>query len=332
MPVNITRDHFATLDDGTPVQRYTLANEQLSVAILDQGLRLQSLCVTMPDGERRQAVLGYDSLGEYRGSSTYMGVVVGRYANRIRRGRLSLDGQGFELDRNNNDNHLHGGFSGFHTRTWEAHPSAEGIVFRYTSPHGEAGFPGNLAVNIRVTLQGNRLRFNYEATSDRVTCINLTNHAFFNLSGNDTSVLDHQLQINADYYLPVDVELIPDGSLAPVAGTPFDFTRAARIGRNIVDMAPELESTQGYDLCYALRGDDAAAVLEAPDGLKLVVYTSEPGLQLYTANKLDQPHSGVCLETQHYPDSPNHDTFPTTRLAPGETFQSWTCFEFTPPQ
>lgn len=329
MTVTINRDLFATLEDGTEVQRYTLSNGQLSVAILDQGLRICSLLAAAADGEQRECVLGFDSLDAYEGGARYMGVVVGRYANRIRNGRIEIDGQVFELDQNDGDNHLHGGFAGFHTQLWHAEPDATGLIFRYMSPHGEAGFPGNLAVSVRVSLEGDRLQLDYEAQSDRPTCINLTNHAFFNLSGNQDTALGHRLQINADWYLPVDEQLIPNGSLAPVTGTPFDFTTPANVGRDLVDMSPALAPAQGYDLCYALRSGEPAAILSAPDGqLHLVISTSEPGLQVYTANKLPKPHTAVCLETQHFPDSPNHPDFPSTSLAPGDTFKSWTCYEF----
>ncbi len=273
-----------------------------------------------------------------------MGAVVGRYANRIAGGMFTLDGQTYTLARNHGPNHLHGGSVGFSHVRWDAQtvqaPDAVGVQFTYTSRDGEEGYPGTLTVQVAYSLtNANAMRMKYTAVTDRATVINLTNHAYWNLAGaGQGNILGHELLLEADQYLPVDATTIPTGELASVAGTPFDFTRPQMIGARI-DQTPG--DPQGYDHCYVLRGQRgqlelAARARDAGSGRTMEVYTTQPGVQLYTGNYLDDGpssggygrHGGFCLETQHYPDAPNQPRFPSVVLRPGETYHEVTVHQF----
>ncbi|GAA2892134.1 galactose mutarotase [Streptosporangium fragile] len=315
--------NFGTAPSGEKVERHVLANGRMRAAILSYGAILQSLEVSGVD-----VVLGYPDLDDYLTRSRYFGAVVGRYGNRIAGGRFTLDGVTYRLPVNNGPNSLHGGVTGFDKRVWQvADASDTAVTLEYVSPDGEEGYPGTLTVRLTYTLTGDALRLDYRATTDAPTVLNLTNHSYFNLAGGG-DVLAHVVRIDADRYLPVDATRIPTGELAPVAGTPFDFTTPREIRERIAD--PRLGG--GYDHCYVLRGD--IEVTDPAGGLTMRVTTTEPGVQFYTGNLLDGvataygKHAGLCLETQHFPDSPNREHFPSTVLRPGEEFASTTVYRF----
>ncbi|MEU3164055.1 aldose epimerase family protein [Streptosporangium sp. NPDC006930] len=315
---------FGTTPSGERVERHVLSNGPMRAAILSYGAILQSLEVSGVN-----VVLGYDNLGDYLTRSRYFGAVVGRYGNRIAGGRFTLDGRDHELPINNGPNSLHGGPHGFDTRVWRiTHASDTAVTLEYVSPDGEEGYPGTLTVAVTYTLTADAIRMDYRAATDAPTVLNLTNHSYFNLAGGG-DVLKHVVRIDADHYLPVDATQIPTGEIAPVAGTPFDFTSPHEIGERIAD--PLLGD--GYDHCYVLRG--GMEVREPAGGLTMEVTTTEPGVQFYTGNFLDgvatayAKHAGLCLETQHFPDSPNQSHFPSVVLRPGERFESTTTYRFT---
>ncbi|WP_329425742.1 galactose mutarotase [Streptosporangium sp. NBC_01495] len=315
---------FGTTPSGERVERHVLSNGPMRAAILGYGAILQSLEVSGVD-----VVLGYDNLGDYLTRSRYFGAVVGRYGNRIAGGRFTLDGRDHELPVNNGPNSLHGGTHGFDTRVWRITAASDtAVTLEHVSPDGEQGYPGTLTVSVTYTLTGDAIRIDYHAVTDAPTVLNLTNHSYFNLAGGG-DVLKHVVRIDADHYLPVDATQIPTGELAPVAGTPFDFTSPYEIGERIAD--PLLGG--GYDHCYVLRG--GMEVREPAGGLTMEVTTTEPGVQFYTGNFLDGvataygKHAGLCLETQHFPDSPNRPHFPSVVLRPGERFDSTTTYRFT---
>jgi len=315
---------FGTTPSGELVERHVLSNGPMRAAVLSYGAILQSLEVSGTD-----VVLGYDNLGDYLTRSRYFGAVVGRYGNRIAGGRFTLDGRDHELPINNGPNSLHGGPRGFDTRVWRiTHASDTAVTLEYVSQDGEEGYPGRLTVAVTYTLTADAIRIDYRAAADAPTVLNLTNHSYFNLAGGG-DVLKHVVRIDADHYLPVDATQIPTGEIAPVAGTPFDFTSPREIGERIAD--PLLGD--GYDHCYVLRG--GIEVREPTGGLTMEVTTTEPGVQFYTGNFLDGvataygKHAGLCLETQHFPDSPNQPGFPSTVLRPGERFDSTTTYRFT---
>ncbi|MDD8020780.1 MAG: galactose mutarotase [Acidobacteriota bacterium] len=329
---------------GQPVKFFQLENDGgLRATVMSYGATLVSLHV--PDGQGRleDIVLGFDSLTGYLGPNPYMGATIGRYANRIARGRFVLENKEYQLTINDGPNHLHGGEKGFDKVIWQAEPFGQpagaGVKFSYFSPDGEEGYPGNVSCQVTYLLtNGQELEISYQATADRSTHLNLTNHSYFNLSGEaKDNILDHELQIMASAYTPIDKNLIPTGEIKPVAGTPFDFSRAVKIGERINEVLP------GYDNNYVLAGHGrvslAARVFEPESGRLLEVLTSEPGLQFYSGNFLDNTIKGksgrtyerwgaFCLETQHFPDSPNKLQFPSTVLKPGEIFESRTVFRF----
>ena len=343
----ITREAFGSLPDGTPVDIYTLKNKAgLEARIMTYGAILVSLKVPDRGGVLADVNLGFDALAGYLGTHPYFGAIIGRYGNRIAKARFAIDGIEYNLAANNNANSLHGGLKGFDKVVWsaEAIQVADGVGLRltYLSKDGEEGFPGNLAVTVVYMLtNANELRIDYEARTDKKTPVNLTNHAYWNLKGEGRGdILGHVLQIEADAITAVDspVNLIPTGAIMPVAGTPFDFTSPHAIGERIAQVEG------GYDHNFALRRGGgllalAARVEEPESGRILEIWTDQPAIQLYTGNFLDgtvvgkggqayQKHYAFCLETQHFPDSPNHPNFPSTILEPGQTYRTTTVHKF----
>jgi aldose 1-epimerase len=337
---------------GGEVDRFTLSNGNgMRVRILTLGGIIQSIEVPDRHGRTANVVLGFGALADYVERSPYFGCITGRYANRIALGRFTLDGAGYRLPANDGANSLHGGTVGFDKRVWETTPfergGAVGLEMRHTSPDLDQGFPGTLTTTVTYTLTSdNAVRIGYEATTDRPTIVNLTNHTYFNLAGEGCgSVEGHLLRINAGRYTPVDETLIPTGGIDPVAGTPMDFTRPTPIGERIRDDFPQLVIGRGYDHNWVLdRADgsglvEAATVVEPESGRVLTVLTEEPGIQFYSGNLLDgtltgtggrayRQGDGFALETQHFPDSPNHPNFPTTVLRPGQVYRTTTVYRF----
>lgn len=336
---------FGTMPDGNPVALYTLDNGHgLVVRAMSLGATLAAVEFADKEGKRENVTLYLETLDDYLRGHPCFGSVCGRYANRIAKGQFQLDGVTYQLATNNGPNHLHGGKVGFHQRLWDHRPvkgdNFVGVEFSRVSPDGEENYPGtlNVSVTYRVT-PDNRLEMEYVATTDKATVVNLTNHAYWNLAGAGVgTILDHILQINADSYLPVDATLIPLGPPSPVAGTAFDFRQPKPIGRDIA------ETKGGYDHCFVLNKQTpgelsfCASLKDPKTGRAMDVYTTQPGVQIYTANGLNgrlgahgrsYPQFGaVCLETQHFPDSPNHPEYPSTVLRPGETFRQLTVHHF----
>jgi aldose 1-epimerase len=308
---------FGTLPSGETVERVELASGRLRADVLTYGAVLRSLEVSGVN-----VVLGLDTLEDYLTRSRYFGAVVGRYGNRIAGGRFTLDGHEYQLPVNNGPNSLHGGTEGFDGKVWTITDQTEtSVTLELTSPDGDQGYPGTLTVSLTYTLQDDAIRLDYTAESDAPTVLNLTNHSYFNLNGGG-DVLGHVVKIEADHYLPVDEGKIPTGEQAPVKGTPFDFTEPHALGERF---------DGAYDHCYVLDGD-----IQVTSGdLTMEVTTTEPGVQFYSGSMLDGvatpygPFAGLCLETQHFPDSPNQAQFPSTVLRPGERFTSTTTYRFT---
>ncbi|HKT13454.1 MAG TPA: aldose epimerase family protein [Terriglobia bacterium] len=339
------------MPDGQEVHLYTLTNANgLQVAITNYGGRIVSILAPDRNGKMADVVLGFDNLPDYMKYNTYFGALVGRYANRIGGARFTLDGKVYHLPVNNGPNSLHGGLKGFDKQAWTAKevPGSEpALELSYLSKGGEEGYPGNLHAKVVYTLtKDNGLKIDYSATTDKDTVINLTNHSYFNLAGDGNGdVLKQVMWINSDEITPADSTQIPTGKIMKVDGTPFDFRKPTPIGARINEDNPQLKIGKGYDINYILdrKGSGlelAARVYDPGSGRELEVYTTEPGIQFYSANFLDGSvpgkggvkygfRSAFCLETQHYPDSPNHPNFPTTELKPGETFHQVTEFKFT---
>jgi aldose 1-epimerase len=344
----VTKTAFGKAKDGTPVDLYTLTNKNGVVAkITNYGGIVTELHVPDRHGQLGDVALGFTTLDPYLAGHPFFGALIGRYGNRIAKGKFTLDGTEYTLDAGNNGNHLHGGKKGFDKVVWTATPLGKNAVkLTYVSKDGEEGYPGTLTANVTYTLtDDNGLKIDYEATTDKPTVVNLTNHSYFNLAGDNSGTIhDHWMTINADHYTPVDETSIPTGEIAPVKGTPFDFTTPHKIGERI-DQTPG--KPNGYDHNYVLNrkpGDKsmlmAARVKEETSGRVMEVWTTEPGVQFYTGNYLDgkltgkqgKPYafrSGLCLETQHYPDSPNQPSFPSTVLRPGETYKTTTVYKFS---
>ncbi|HET9407384.1 MAG TPA: aldose epimerase family protein [Candidatus Sulfotelmatobacter sp.] len=337
--------------DGKPVTLYTLTNSHgLEIRAMNYGGIILSIRVPDRKGQFADIALGHDTLQGYIPNPPYLGAIIGRYANRIANGTFTLDGKTYTLPKNNGPNTLHGGVSRtFDKVVWDSEPvkGKNGVVFTYLSKDGEEGFPGNLKVKVTYTLtETDELVVDYEATSDKATPINLTQHSYFNLKGEGNGdILDHEVMINADRFTPVDRNLIPTGELRPVKGTPLDFTKSTKIGARIDDNYDQLTLAHGYDHNFVVnrKGEGlalAARVYEPTTGRELEVSTTQPGVQFYTGNFLDgsvtgkhghayQRRDAFCLETQHFPDSVNHPDFPTTILRPGETFHQTTVFKFS---
>jgi len=343
--MNLKKEPFGNLADGTAVEIYALTNDNgLKARLMTYGATLVSLELPDRQGKLEDCVLGYDRLDGYLKSSPYFGSVVGRYGNRIAKGQFDLNGVTYHLAKNNGENHLHGGVKGFDKVVWNAEPVKEagavGVKFTYLSKDGEEGYPGNLSCAVNYTLTNNdELVIRYEATTDKATPVNLTHHSYFNFTGGRRDILGHELMLNADRYTPVDKGLIPTGELAQVKGTAMDFTTPLPIGLRIAQVEG------GYDHNYVLTGGGgtmalAARVFEPDSGRVMDISTTEPGIQFYSGNFLDgtisgksgrvyQKHFGFCLETQHFPDSPNKPNFPSTILNPGQTLRTQTIHKFS---
>ncbi|HEY3394184.1 MAG TPA: aldose epimerase family protein [Lacipirellulaceae bacterium] len=338
---------FGKLEDGREVTQFSLANANgLTMKLINYGAIVVSLETPDRNGKKANINLGFPNLAGYQERHPYFGSTVGRYANRIAGAKFTLDGKEYTLFANNNGNHLHGGEKGLDKVLWKAEPmqtdDAVGVKFTYDSPDGEEGYPGKLSIAATYVLNNNdELVITFDATSDKPTPVNLTNHNYWNLSGAGSgTILDHELTINADKYLPVDEGLIPTGELADVAGTPLDFRQPHKVGERIKQLT---NTPQGYDHCFVLNkraaGEKslAARVRDPKSGRVMEIYTTQPAIQFYSGNFLDgQPASGgypqyaaLCLETQHYPDSPNQPEFPNTILRPGEKYHHETVHKFS---
>jgi aldose 1-epimerase len=343
----VSHSVWGNLPDGAPVQIYTLKSAAVSLRVMSFGARVVSIETKDRSGKMGDVVLGYSNLADYvKDNKTYFGVVAGRYANRIAGGKFTLDGKSYQIPVNDGPNALHGGPIGFDRKNWTAKEIPNGVEFTLISPDGDEGFPGTLTAHVRYVLADNTVKIEYSATTERPTVLNLTNHTYFNLAGEGSgTILNEVLTIDADQFTPVDSTLIPTGQLAPVAGTPFDFTHPEVIGKRIGDDNEQLKLGHGYDHNWVLRGKmdvlhPAAQVYDPTSGRVLSVETTQPGVQFYSGNFLDgtftgrsgvkyERRTGLCLETQHFPDSPNHPNFPTTELRPGQTFHSETTWTFT---
>lgn len=348
-PPAVQKEIFGKTPDGEPVEIYTLTSSAgLKAKVMTWGASLVEMHVPDREGKMADVALGLDKLESYFKRHPYLGCTTGRYCNRIAKGKFTLDGQTCTLATNNGPNHLHGGVKGFDQRNWKGEIAGEGVRFTSTSPDGEEGYPGTLQAEVTYSFaQDGALRIDYRATTDKPTVVNLTNHTYWNLKGAGAGdILDHELTINAEHVTAADATDIPTGKLAPVAGGPLDFTAPKAIAKDFAKMAG---TPGGYDINYVLRREPqdikthlrrAARVREPKSGRTMEIWTTEPGLQFYTGNHLDgtfagkdgQPivqNSGLCLETQHYPDSPNHPGFPSTVLRPGGVYQSTTIHRFT---
>jgi len=334
---------------GDSVERYVLDNGHLELSVLTWGATVQALLVPDRNHEPADIVLGFDDLPGYLGDHPYFGAVIGRYANRIARGRFSLDGLDSQVPPNERDNALHGGPEGFHRQLWSARTTgsndAPAVELSHVSPHGAMGFPGTLETTVTYTVDGGDVRIEYRATTDRPTVVSLTQHSYFNLTGAAGSVEAHELEIAASRYLPVDQQSIPTGEMVSVDGTPFDFRRPKPIGRDIDSDDKQLRYGLGYDHSWVLDHPYgflslAARLVERGSGRVLEVLTTEPAVQFYSGNQLDgtlpgkghhpyQRREGLCLETQHLPDSPNRPEFPSVVLRPGNAFESITIWRFS---
>lgn len=344
----VTQKPFGKTPEGAPATLVTCTNANgMTMQVTDYGARLVSLVVPDREGKAADVTLGFDSAEKYGAHTAFFGCTTGRFANRVAKGKFQLDGKEYKLAVNNGLNHLHGGTKGFDRHVWKiksvgTKAGETSVAFTRRSPDGEEGYPGDLDVTVTFTLTDeNELRIDYAAETDKPTVLNLTNHAYWNLAGaGKGDILGQKLMIAADNYLPVDDGLIPTGKLAPVKGTPMDFTEPKEIGSRIAE-TKKGASPGGYDHCYVLRGKKgelalAAEVEDPGSGRIMEVYTTEPAMQFYTSNFLDgdpknggfKQHSAFCLETQHYPDSPNQPNFPTTVLRPGQTYKQTTVYKF----
>ena len=351
-PTAVDPAKFQSTIDGKPTALYTLKNANgVELTITNYGGRFVSLLVPDKNGKKTDVVIGMSSVDGFKDATeAYLGATIGRYGNRIAKGKFTLDGQEYTLALNNGLNTLHGGNKGFQAVVWDAvQPNDSTVELTYTSPDMEEGYPGELKVKVVYSLNSNNeIYMDYSATTNKSTVVNLTNHAFFNLNGEGSGdILGHQLQIFADKYIPVDSTLIPTGKIDDVKGTPFDFTTSTAIGARINDDNEQLKLGKGYDHCYVLNGTKApngmthaATAIGDKSGIVLDVYTQEPGMQLYSGNFMqskntlksgakDDFRTAFCLETQHYPDSPNQPNFPSTVLKPGETYHTQSVYKFS---
>jgi len=349
--LEVKKSPFGNMPDGAAVDLYTLSNAAgMQAGIVTYGGTVVSLTAPDRTGKFGDVVLGLDDLASYMKGTAYFGALIGRYGNRIGHAQFKLDGATYKLPANNNGNTLHGGLAGFDKKIWTAvpgsSPDGQTLELSYVSKDGEEGFPGTLTTKVVYTLTSkNELKIEYTATTDKSTVVNLTNHSYFNLAGQgEGDILGHEVTINADRFTPVDAGLIPTGELKAVAGTPFDFTKSTAIGARIDAADPQIKFGLGYDHNWVLNKSGAglskaAEVYEPKTGRVMEVMTTEPGLQFYTGNFLDGTlkgkgktyahRNGFCMETQHYPDSPNKPDFPTTTVKPGETYKTTTIYRFS---
>jgi aldose 1-epimerase len=343
----VKKEAWGKTASGQPVEIYTLTDQTLTIRVTTFGARLVSVMAPDRKGNKADVVLGHSDVQQYeKERTTYYGAIVGRYGNRIAHGKFTIDGHTYQIPVVNNAPALHGGQEGFDRKVWTATQIPNGVELTLVSPDNDQGFPGKLTAHVKYTLEGKSVRIDYTATTDRATVVNLTNHSYFNLGGESNgSILNEKLTLNADRYTPVDSTLIPTGELAPVEGTPFDFRKSTSIGARIDQKNDQLKIAGGYDHNYVLNRkpgtglQEAAMVVDPASGRTLTVTTTQPGVQFYSGNFLDgtstgptgtkyAKHAGFCLETQHYPDSPNQPKFPSTVLKPGETMHSTTVFTF----
>ena len=353
MPIlTIDKTQFGETMEGTDVDQYILSNNKgMEVRIITYGGIITSWTAVDKNGHYKDIVLGYNTLAEYEAETPYFGALIGRYGNRIAGGKFKIDDQEYTLAANNGVNHLHGGLKGFDKVVWDAKTivsdSTVSLALSYLSKDMEEGYPGNLETKVTYTLNNeDELSVSYEATTDKPTIVNLTQHSYFNLTADfNQDVLDHEIVINADSFLPVDNALIPTGVFRDVNETPFDFRKPKAIGQQINDKNTQLENGMGYDHCWVLNDQDkglrfVASAFEPASGRMLEVFSDEPGIQFYSGNFLDgtlpnksngtyQHRTGFCFETQHYPDSPNQKNFPSVRLNPGEKYNSKTVFRLS---
>ncbi|REE80777.1 aldose 1-epimerase [Lutibacter oceani] len=350
--VTISKEAFGVTADSINVDSYTLKNSKgMEVSIITYGGIITSLKVPNKENKIEDVVLGYNTLAHYEKSSPFFGALIGRYGNRIAKGKFTLDGNEYQLATNNDPNHLHGGDKGFDKVVWNASEektdSTASLVLTYLSKDMEEGYPGNLKTKVTYTLDNNNvLDVLYEAATDKKTIVNLTQHSYFNLSGDfSKTILDHEITINADKFIPVDETLIPTGELKDVTNTPFDFRNAKVVGKDIEVENEQLKRGLGYDHCWVLNNQNegmrlASTAYNPESGRLLEIFTNEPGIQFYTGNFLDGTlpskqggtyafRTGFCLETQHYPDSPNQKDFPSVVLNPGEKYETKTSFKFS---
>ena len=347
----MNNSNFTKIIDNQEVSLFSLKNNNgFECQITNFGARIVSFIVPLETQNNIDVVLGYDHIEEYQNDDYYLGVIAGRYANRIANGKFSIEGKEYSLIANNGPNSLHGGQKGFDKVVWQAHAflnenEEESLELSYLSKDGEEGFPGNLLVKVIYTLTNeNQIKIDYQATTDATTVLNLTNHAYFNLKGaGEGTITSHELVLNADYFTPTDEGAIPTGAIRSVINTPMDFRTPQKIGERINEDYIELKQGIGYDHNWVLNKKNnelswVATVTEASTGIELKVFTTEPGVQFYSGNYLNisngknsksyPSRSGFCLETQHFPDSPNHDNFPSTVLNPGEIYTQTTIYQF----
>jgi aldose 1-epimerase len=346
----VTIEHFGKLPDGTAIALFGLKSDRIELQLIPFGAGIVSLGVPDRTGRFENVVLDFPDLAGYvrnHGSKSpnFFGSTIGRYANRIANARFILDGRKYRLAKNNGEHSLHGGPGGFYNLVWQCESMENSVAFRYASKDGEGGFPGNLQTSVRYSVTGPQLKIDYVATTDRTTVLNLTNHAYFNLAGaGNGSILSHRLKLFASRFTPTDAGLIPTGELRSVVGTAMDFQQSTAIGARIDAQDEQLHIGHGYDHNFILDGETAALkpaaeLYEPSSGRVLEISTTEPAIQFYSGNFLDgtihgksgaayEKYAGLCLETQHYPDSPNQPDFPTTVLRPGQTFRSTTILKF----
>lgn len=343
----ISQQPFGVTGDGQPVTLYTLSSGGVTVEVINYGGIIRAIHAPDRNGQTADICLGFDTLEPYLGRHPFFGALVGRFANRIGQARFALDGAEIQLARNNGVNHLHGGGHGFDRKVWQAAPFENGggcgLRLAYTSWDGEENYPGTLNAQVIYTLAGHELRVDYSATTDKPTILNLTNHAYFNLAGGG-KILDHRMQLHADFFTPIDDTLITTGEIRPVEGSPMDLRRPAAIGAGIDADDAQIRFGGGYDHNFVVRGTPgalrpAARVTDPASGRVLEVETTQPGVQFYSGNMLPDAlpgkggqvytkRTGFCLETQHYPDSPNKPQFPSPVLRPGERYAQTTVFRF----
>lgn len=350
--LKINKEIFGKTKENTTIHKFILTNKNgMEVSVINFGGIITSLKSRDSKGNYEDVVLGFDNLSQYEDESPYFGAIIGRYGNRISEGKFTLDGKTYNLAVNNDINHLHGGLKGFDKVVWDAAQevtdSSASLILKYISQDMEEGYPGNLQVKVTYTLDDNdELRVEYEAETDKKTIVNLTQHSYFNLSGDfSKNILDHEITINADSFLPVDSTLIPTGEVISVEGTPFDFREAKTVGEDISMSDKQLSYGNGYDHCWVLNNQEiglrhVASAYHPFSGRLLEVYSDQPGIQFYSGNFLDGTltskqdgnygfRSGLCLETQHYPNSPNEKDFPSVTLNSGEKYMTQTVFRFT---